>query len=113
VCDDPWRTDLEQTLDEEADEGRAVALAYQFQLTDKLVDATRSEWLIAAWMIGVRVRVPALDVADGPVIAFDGECVDRRVDDVLGNPRQTPRWIAPPFSHLSAPEPFPKQRQVG
>jgi len=28
IGDDPWRADLEQVLDEEADEGRAVALAY-------------------------------------------------------------------------------------
>ena len=113
VSDDPWRADLEQTLDEEADEGRAVTLAYQFRLADELVDAASSERLIAAGMIGFRVRVPALNIADGYIIAFDHEWVDRRVDDVFCNPRQAAHRIAPPFPHVFAQEPFPKQWQVG
>lgn len=79
----------------------------------ELIDAARSERLIAAGMIGLRVRVPALNVADREIIAFDYEWADRGVDDVLDNPRQAVHWIAPPFPHVLAPEPFPEQRQVG
>ena len=91
---------------------RAVALAYQIRLANELVDAARSERLIAAGMIGLRVRVPALNVADRYIVEFGHEWVDRRVDDVFGNRRQTPHWITPPFPDVCTPEPIPKQRQV-
>jgi hypothetical protein len=74
-----------------------VALAYQAWLADELVDAARSGRLIAAGMINLRVRVPVLNVADWFTIAFDHEWVDRGIDDVLGNPRETLHriwWVA-------------------
>jgi hypothetical protein len=105
--------DLEQTLSEKADKGRTVSPSYELQLADELIDAARSERLITAGVIGFPVRIPTLNVADRYTIAYNYEWVDRRIADVAGNVRQAARRIAPPFPHLLAQEPFPKQWQIG